>query len=180
MISCFNETTPVCTLLTRWWITSILKGSKWWTNRRHLQTLNHIKNLWNTCKTQCMLGQLPPQHCKNRRQTSREKWDRIPAEHVDNLILSMPSRCRECRARRGGHTLTILMWNSSWNSSLLNGTAINLLLSILFSVFRQFEHYWLCAIFGDSVVFLCWNGRQFLVTTVVFLSIVRTLKVTEQ
>ena len=59
-------------------------------------------------------------------------------------------------------------------------TALHLMVSILFSVFSQFVHYWLCAIFGDSVVFLCWNGRQFLVTTVAFSLIVTPLEINEQ
>ena len=180
MISCFNKTTPVRTLLTTWWIASILKASKWRTDRRHLQIQTPYKTYGTPAK--CSVSSDSWRH-----NTARAVVKQLVKNGTGYLLSMLTISSTQCQvdiakvALRMKDTHTHITDVKPFTKQFTTQwTALHLMVSILFSVFSQFVHYWLCAIFGDSVVFLCWNGRQFLVTTVAFSLIVTPLKINEQ
>ena len=66
--------------------------------------LNPIKNLWAHLQNAVYARTDDATTLQELANIAREEWDRMLTERVNNLINSMPNRCRECRARRGGHT----------------------------------------------------------------------------
>ncbi|GFT16749.1 transposable element Tcb1 transposase [Trichonephila clavipes] len=48
--------------------------------------------------------QPPPTILPKLRRALLDEWRNIPQDEVDNLILSMPRRCKACIASSGGHT----------------------------------------------------------------------------
>ena len=66
--------------------------------------LNPIENLWSQLQRAVDARTNDDTTLRQLAVIAREEWDRIPAVNVQRLIRSMTKRCRECRARRGGHT----------------------------------------------------------------------------
>ncbi|GFT04423.1 transposable element Tcb2 transposase [Trichonephila clavipes] len=49
--------------------------------------------------------QLPPTCLQELRMALLDEWCNISQDQIDNLILSMPRRCKDCIASSGRHTL---------------------------------------------------------------------------
>ncbi|GFW76664.1 uncharacterized protein TNCV_4943811 [Trichonephila clavipes] len=49
-------------------------------------------------------GQRPPTCLPELRRALLDEWCNIPQDQIDNLILSMPRRCKACIAPSGRHT----------------------------------------------------------------------------
>ena len=66
--------------------------------------LNPIENLWSQLQRAVDARTNDDTTLRELADIAREEWDRIPHVNVQRLIRSMTKRCRECRARQGGHT----------------------------------------------------------------------------
>ncbi|GFY14878.1 transposable element Tcb1 transposase [Trichonephila clavipes] len=65
----------------------------------YLPDLNRIEHVWD------MLARQPPSTClPELRRALLDEWCNIPQDQIDNLILSMPRRCKTCIASSGRHT----------------------------------------------------------------------------
>ena len=66
--------------------------------------LNPIENLWSQLQRAVDARTNDDTTLRELADIAPEEWDRIPHINVQRLIRSMTKRCRECRARQGGHT----------------------------------------------------------------------------
>ncbi|GFX93395.1 transposable element Tc3 transposase [Trichonephila clavipes] len=67
--------------------------------------LNPIEHVWNMLRRRIAARQSPPTCLPGLRMTLLDEWCNIPQDQIDNLILSMPRRCKACIASSGRHTL---------------------------------------------------------------------------
>lgn len=66
--------------------------------------LNPIEHMWDMLGRRLLRMERPRENRRILFLTLREAWNEIPQQDIDNLILSMPRRCREVVTSRGGHT----------------------------------------------------------------------------
>ncbi|GFX91205.1 transposable element Tcb2 transposase [Trichonephila clavipes] len=66
--------------------------------------LNPIEHVWDMLDRQTAVRQLPPTCLPELRRALLDEWCNIPQHQFDNLILSMPKRCKACIASSGRHT----------------------------------------------------------------------------
>ncbi|GFT14602.1 DDE_3 domain-containing protein [Trichonephila clavipes] len=67
--------------------------------------LNPIEHLWDMLGRRIAAHQPPPTYLPELRRALLDEWCNIPQDQIDNLILSMPRRCKACIASSGRHTL---------------------------------------------------------------------------
>ncbi|GFU67469.1 transposable element Tc3 transposase [Trichonephila clavipes] len=68
------------------------------------QDLNPIEHVWDMLDRLIAASQPPPTRLPELRRALLDKWCHIPQDQIDNLILSMPRRCKACIASSGRHT----------------------------------------------------------------------------
>ncbi|GFX97208.1 transposable element Tcb1 transposase [Trichonephila clavipes] len=66
--------------------------------------LNPIEHMWDMLGRRISARQLPPTCLTELRRALLDKWYNTPQDHIDNLILSMPRRCKAFIASSGRHT----------------------------------------------------------------------------
>ncbi|GFT40357.1 transposable element Tcb1 transposase [Trichonephila clavipes] len=66
--------------------------------------LNPIEHVWDMLDRRFAARQPPPTCLPELRRASLDEWCNIPQDQIDNLILSMPRRCKACIASSGRHT----------------------------------------------------------------------------
>ncbi|GFU31747.1 transposable element Tcb1 transposase [Trichonephila clavipes] len=66
--------------------------------------LNPIGNVWDMLSRRIAARQPPPSCLQELRRALLDGWCNIPQDQIDNLILSMPRRCKACIALSGRHT----------------------------------------------------------------------------
>ncbi|GFT84465.1 transposable element Tcb1 transposase [Trichonephila clavipes] len=66
--------------------------------------LNPIEPVWDMLGRRIAPRQLPPTCLPELRGALLDEWCNIPQDRIDNLILSMPRRCKDCIASSGRHT----------------------------------------------------------------------------
>ncbi|GFU58464.1 transposable element Tc3 transposase [Trichonephila clavipes] len=66
--------------------------------------LNPIEHVWDMLGRRIAARQPPPACLPDFRRTLLDEWYSIPQDQIDNLILSMPSRCKDCIASSGRRT----------------------------------------------------------------------------
>ncbi|GFY14045.1 transposable element Tcb1 transposase [Trichonephila clavipes] len=66
--------------------------------------LNPIEYVWNMLGRRIAARQPPPTCLPELRRALLDEWCNIPRDQIDNLILSMPRRCKACIASSGRHT----------------------------------------------------------------------------
>ncbi|GFT24385.1 transposable element Tc3 transposase [Trichonephila clavipes] len=66
--------------------------------------LNPIEHVWNTLSRRIAARQPLPTCLPELRRALLDEWCNIPQDQIDNLILSMPRRCKACIASSGRHT----------------------------------------------------------------------------
>ncbi|GFV87127.1 DDE_3 domain-containing protein [Trichonephila clavipes] len=66
--------------------------------------LNPIEHVWDMLGRRIAARQPPPTCLPELRRALLDKWCNIPQDQIDNLILSMPRRCKACIASSGRHT----------------------------------------------------------------------------
>ncbi|GFW59659.1 transposable element Tcb1 transposase [Trichonephila clavipes] len=66
--------------------------------------LNPIEHVWDMLGRRIADRQLPPTRLPELRRALLDGWCNIPQDQIDNLILSMPRRCKACIASSGRHT----------------------------------------------------------------------------
>ncbi|GBM88616.1 hypothetical protein AVEN_174350-1 [Araneus ventricosus] len=66
--------------------------------------LNLIEHVWNMLGRRIAARQPPPTCLPELRRALLDEWCNIPQDQIDNLILSMPRRCKACIASSGRHT----------------------------------------------------------------------------
>ncbi|GFW52263.1 transposable element Tcb1 transposase [Trichonephila clavipes] len=66
--------------------------------------LNRIEHVWDMLRRRIAARQPPPTCLPELRMTLLDEWCNIPQDQIDNLILSMPRRCKACIASSGRHT----------------------------------------------------------------------------
>ncbi|GFU53060.1 DDE_3 domain-containing protein [Trichonephila clavipes] len=66
--------------------------------------LNTIEHVWNMLGRRIAARQLPPICLPELRRALLDEWCNIPQDQIDNLILSMPRRCKACIASSERHT----------------------------------------------------------------------------
>ncbi|GFW80084.1 transposable element Tcb2 transposase [Trichonephila clavipes] len=66
--------------------------------------LNPIDNVWDMLGRRIAARQPPPTYLPELRRALLDKWCNIPQDQIDNLILSMPRRCKACIASSWRHT----------------------------------------------------------------------------
>ncbi|GFT48575.1 transposable element Tcb1 transposase [Trichonephila clavipes] len=67
--------------------------------------LNPIEHVWDMLGRRIVARQPPPTCLLELRRALLDEWCNIPQAPIDNLILSMPRRCKACIASSGRHTL---------------------------------------------------------------------------
>ena len=67
--------------------------------------LNPIKHLWDEIDRRIRQRQPPSQSLDQLSQALQHDWQRIPQTRIQNLIRSMPRRCRTMLAADGGHKI---------------------------------------------------------------------------
>ncbi|GBM34711.1 Transposable element Tcb1 transposase [Araneus ventricosus] len=65
--------------------------------------LNPIEHVWNMLDRRIAARQPPPTCLPELRRALPDEWCNIPQDQIDNLILSMPRRCKACIASSGRH-----------------------------------------------------------------------------
>ncbi|GFX97705.1 DDE_3 domain-containing protein [Trichonephila clavipes] len=60
--------------------------------------------VWDMLVRRIAARQLPPTCLPELRRALLFKWCNIPQDEIDNLILSMPRRCKACITSSGRHT----------------------------------------------------------------------------
>ncbi|GFX78170.1 transposable element Tc3 transposase [Trichonephila clavipes] len=70
----------------------------------YLPDLNGIEHVWDMLGRRIAARQPPPTCLPELRRASLDEWCNIPQDQIDNLILSMPRRCKACIASSGRHT----------------------------------------------------------------------------
>ncbi|GFW35506.1 transposable element Tc3 transposase [Trichonephila clavipes] len=66
---------------------------------------NPIEHVWDMLGRRIAALQPPPICLPELRRALLDEWRNIPEDQIDNLILSMPRRCKVCIASSGRHTL---------------------------------------------------------------------------
>ncbi|GBM75361.1 Transposable element Tcb1 transposase [Araneus ventricosus] len=66
--------------------------------------LNPIGHVWDMLGRRIAARQPPPTCLPELRRALLDEWCNIPQDQIDNLILSMPRRCKACIASSGKHT----------------------------------------------------------------------------
>ncbi|GFX14196.1 transposable element Tcb1 transposase [Trichonephila clavipes] len=66
--------------------------------------LNPIEHVWDMLGRRIVAHQPPPTCLPELRRALLDEWCNIPQDQIDNLILSMPRRCKACIASSGRHT----------------------------------------------------------------------------
>ncbi|GFW27447.1 transposable element Tc3 transposase [Trichonephila clavipes] len=66
--------------------------------------LNPIEHVWNMLGREVAARQSPPTCLPELRRALLDEWCNIPQDQIDNLILSMPRRCKACVASSERHT----------------------------------------------------------------------------
>ncbi|GBM43381.1 hypothetical protein AVEN_264601-1 [Araneus ventricosus] len=66
--------------------------------------LNSIEHVWDMLGRRIAARQPPPTCLPELRRALLDEWCNIPQDQIDNLILSMPRRCKACIASSGRHT----------------------------------------------------------------------------
>ncbi|GBN14482.1 Transposable element Tcb1 transposase [Araneus ventricosus] len=66
--------------------------------------LNPIEHVWDMLGRRIAARQPPPTCLPELRMSLLDEWCNIPQDQIDNLILSMPRRCKACIASSGRHT----------------------------------------------------------------------------
>ncbi|GBM77079.1 Acetylcholinesterase-1 [Araneus ventricosus] len=66
--------------------------------------LNPIEYVWDMLGRRIAARQPPPTCLPELRRALLDEWCNIPQDQIDNLILSMPRRCKACIASSGRHT----------------------------------------------------------------------------
>ncbi|GFX85228.1 transposable element Tcb1 transposase [Trichonephila clavipes] len=66
--------------------------------------LNPRVLVWNILCRRIAARQPPSTYLLELRRTLLHEWCNIPQDQIDNLILSMPRRCKACIASSGRHT----------------------------------------------------------------------------
>ncbi|GFW01605.1 DDE_3 domain-containing protein [Trichonephila clavipes] len=67
--------------------------------------LNPIEHVWDMLGRRIAARQPPPTCLPELRRTLLDEWCNIPQDQIDNLILSMPRRCKACIASSGRHII---------------------------------------------------------------------------
>ncbi|GFW80261.1 transposable element Tcb1 transposase [Trichonephila clavipes] len=67
--------------------------------------LNPIEHVWDMLGRRIAARQPPPICLPEFRRELLGKWCNIPQDQIDNLILSMPTRCKACIASSGRHRI---------------------------------------------------------------------------
>ncbi|GFW61720.1 transposable element Tcb1 transposase [Trichonephila clavipes] len=65
--------------------------------------LNPIEHVWDMFGQRIEARQPPPPCLSELRRALLDEWCNIPQDQIDNLILSMPRRCKACIATSGRH-----------------------------------------------------------------------------
>ncbi|GFX05832.1 HTH_Tnp_Tc3_2 domain-containing protein [Trichonephila clavipes] len=63
-----------------------------------------IEHVWDMLGRRIAARQPPPTCLPELRRALLDEWCNIPQDQIDNLILSMPRRCKACIASSGRHT----------------------------------------------------------------------------
>ncbi|GFX56190.1 transposable element Tcb1 transposase [Trichonephila clavipes] len=72
--------------------------------------LNPIEHVWDMLGRRIAARQPPPTCLPELRRALLDEWCNIPQDQIDNLILSMPRRCKACIASSGTYSvLTIIL-----------------------------------------------------------------------
>ncbi|GBL73817.1 hypothetical protein AVEN_230782-1 [Araneus ventricosus] len=66
--------------------------------------LNPIEHVWDMLGRRIAARQPPTTCLPELRRALLDEWCNIPQDQIDNLILSMPRRCKACIASSGRHT----------------------------------------------------------------------------
>ncbi|GFV70751.1 transposable element Tcb1 transposase [Trichonephila clavipes] len=66
--------------------------------------LNPIEHVWDILGRRIAARQPPPTCLPELLRALLDEWCNIPQDQIDNLILSMPRRCKACIASSGRHT----------------------------------------------------------------------------
>ncbi|GFX30621.1 HTH_Tnp_Tc3_2 domain-containing protein [Trichonephila clavipes] len=66
--------------------------------------LNPIEHVWDMLGRRIAAHQPLPTCLPELRRALLDEWCNIPQDQIDNLILSMPRRCKACIASSGRHT----------------------------------------------------------------------------
>ncbi|GFU63412.1 transposable element Tc3 transposase [Trichonephila clavipes] len=66
--------------------------------------LNPIEHVWDMLGLRIAARQPPLTYLQELRRALLDEWCNIPQDQIDNLILSMPKRCKACFASSGRHT----------------------------------------------------------------------------
>ncbi|GFW32041.1 transposable element Tcb2 transposase [Trichonephila clavipes] len=66
--------------------------------------LNPIEHVWYMLGRRIAVRQPPPTYLPEFVRTLLDEWCNIPQDQIDNLILSMPRRCKACIASSGRYT----------------------------------------------------------------------------
>ncbi|GFV40521.1 transposable element Tc3 transposase [Trichonephila clavipes] len=66
--------------------------------------LNPIEHVWDMLGRRIAARQPPPTCLPELRRALLDEWCHIPQDQINNLILSMPRRCKACIASSGRHT----------------------------------------------------------------------------
>lgn len=67
--------------------------------------LNPIEHAWDMLQRRCLPHMDAIQNRRQLQELLSQQWNLLPQEDLDNLILSMPRRCRAVLNSRGGPTL---------------------------------------------------------------------------
>ncbi|GFV54114.1 DDE_3 domain-containing protein [Trichonephila clavipes] len=70
----------------------------------YLPELNPIEHVWDMLGRRIAACQPPPTCLLELRRPLLDEWCNIPKDPIDNLILSMPRRCKACIASYARHT----------------------------------------------------------------------------
>ena len=66
--------------------------------------LNVIEHVWSYLKLKVRSRDVPPENLELLSEAIREEWENIPQDFINNLVDSLPNRCREVIRRAGGPT----------------------------------------------------------------------------
>ncbi|GBN82987.1 Transposable element Tcb1 transposase [Araneus ventricosus] len=66
--------------------------------------LNTMEHVWDMLGRRIAARQPPPTCLPELRRALLDDWCNIPQDQIDNLILSMPRRCKACISSSGRHT----------------------------------------------------------------------------
>ncbi|GFU91598.1 transposable element Tcb1 transposase [Trichonephila clavipes] len=101
---CLLMTTPVLTMQTLWTNAFNRRISPVWIGQQYSPDLNPIEHVWDIFGRRIAVHQPPSKCLPELRRALLDEWCNIPQDQIDNLILSMPRRCKACTASTGRHT----------------------------------------------------------------------------